>query len=91
MCPELKKTLMERLAEYKTIKIQDESQIKLKKKLLQQKKSISDEIRKVVTKPENIIPFLVPGRMIRVKTEQDDWGWGILSSFSRQRVSAKNK
>lgn len=52
---------------------------------------MNDEIRKITTKPENIIPFLVPGRLIRVKTEQDDWGWGILSNIQRQRITAKNK
>jgi len=55
-----------------------------------QDKQIREEIRKIVTKPENIVPFLVPGRMLRVKTDTDDWGWGILSSFSKQKLSAKN-
>jgi hypothetical protein len=45
----------------------------------------------VVVKPENIIPFLVPGRLIHIKTDQYDWGWGVLVSFSKQRITAKNR
>ena len=44
-----------------------------------------------MVKPENIVPFLVPGRLIHVKTEKEDWGWGILVNFSKQRITAKNK
>ena len=42
-------------------------------------------------KPENVMPFMVPGRLIHVKTDKDDWGWGILVSFSKQRINTKNK
>lgn len=38
-----------------------------------------------------MVPFLVPGRLIHVKTDKEDWGWGILVSFSKQRITAKNK
>jgi ATP-dependent RNA helicase DOB1 len=26
-----------------------------------------------------------------VKTDKENWGWGILVSFSKQRITAKNK
>lgn len=42
-------------------------------------------------RPENCVPFLLPGRIIHVKTEKDDWGWGILANFSKQKITAKNK
>lgn len=44
-----------------------------------------------MTKPENIIPFLVPGRLIYIKTDKEDWGWGVLVSFSKQKITAKSK
>mmetsp|Transcript_14785 Transcript_14785/g.22932 ORF Transcript_14785/g.22932 Transcript_14785/m.22932 type:complete len:96 (+) Transcript_14785:712-999(+) len=37
------------------------------------------------------MPFLVPGRVLYIKTEKQDWGWGILAGMKRQRVQAKNK
>jgi len=56
-----------------------------------QGRQIDEEIRKIVVKPENIVPFLVPGRIIRIKTDKYDWGWGVLVSFSKQKITAKNK
>ena len=79
------------MTEFKAIKIDDEEVIKRKQKLQDQGKQIGEEIRKIIVKPENIVPFLVPGRMIKIKTDQFDWGWGILVSFSKQKITAKNK
>jgi ATP-dependent RNA helicase DOB1 len=83
--------LITKLSEFKAIQVQDEPLIKKKMKLKTQLSQIDEEIRKIVVKPENIVPFLVPGRLIHVKTEKEDWGWGILVSFSKQRITAKNK
>jgi len=62
-----------------------------------QREHIGREIRKIVSQPENIVPFLVPGRLIRVQVqsvenplEQQDWGWGILVNFTKQRLNPKN-
>lgn len=82
-CPELKSSLVTKLQEYKSIHIEDEALIKKKQKLKDQANKIKDEIRRIVVKPENIAPFLVPGRLIHVKTGQYDWGWGVLVSFSK--------
>ena len=55
------------------------------------------EVRKIVAEPENLVPFLVPGRIIRISVTNDsadgketDWGWGILVNFTKQRINAKN-
>ena len=56
---------------------------------------VDAQIRKIVALPENIVPFLVPGRLIKISimqtnsTEQD-WGWGILVNFTKQRINPKN-
>ena len=39
--------------------------------------------------PENIVPFLVPGRLIKIKSDDVDWGWGILVSWTKQRINPK--
>lgn len=59
-------------------------------------KKVDSEIRKIFTLPENIVPFLVPGRLIRVCVTnsetnlEQDWGWGILVNFTKQRINPKN-
>ena len=83
MCPQLKKVLIEKLSQYKSLKVPSEDLIKKKKKLMDQAQKIDEEIRKIVVKEENIIPFLQQGRFIRIKTNKQDWGWGILAGFQR--------
>jgi len=36
------------------------------------------------------VPFLVPGRLVRVKSECQDWGWGVLANFSKQKINPKS-
>lgn len=59
---------MTKLQEFKSIKVEDEELIKKKQGLKEQSDQIKEEIRKIVVKPENIVPFLVPGRLVRIKT-----------------------
>lgn len=44
--------------------------------------------------PENIVPFLVPGRLLKIKISGEacnqDWGWGILASYSKQKLNPKH-
>lgn len=79
----MKGNLVQKLTEFKSIKVEDEAIIKKKQDLKGKSDKIKEEIRKIVVKPENIVPFLVPGRLIRIKTPQYDWGWGVLVSFCK--------
>ena len=65
--------------------------------MLKQKGTVEKEVRRIVSQPQNIVPFLVPGRLIRVQVEgssdteaAQDWGWGIVVSFSKQKLNPKN-
>jgi len=55
---------------------------------------VEKEIRKIVALPENVVPFLVPGRLVRISIASDskeqDWGWGILVNFTKQKINPKN-
>ena len=50
---------------------------------------VDKEIRKIVNMPENIVPFLEQGRLIKICITQSagesevDWGWGILVNFTK--------
>jgi len=50
---------------------------------------IDREIRKIVALPENVVPFLVQGRLIKISIANSetgkvvDWGWGILVNFTK--------
>ena len=49
-------------------------------------------VKEIYQREENIISFLVPGRIIRVKDNVNkiDWGWGIVINFTRRRLNVKS-
>ncbi len=54
-------------------------------------KSVKTEMNKIVAKPENILPYLAPGRLIHVADEVADWGWGVLVNFTKKRLEPRGK
>ena len=47
-----------------------------------------EAMRVVVTRPEHLLPFLQPGRLIRVsETNGEDWGWGVLVNFQKRSAA----
>lgn len=49
------------------------------------------QIRAEMTDPGNALPFLNPGRLLRVKGEGPDWGWGILLNYKKKQVPRPRK
>lgn len=49
-----------------------------------------DERREIVIRPEHIAPFLNPGRLVCMKDGDTDWGWGILISAARKKLTENN-
>jgi ATP-dependent RNA helicase DOB1 len=48
-------------------------------------------MQKIISLPEHILPFLVPGRMVRVRNSGVDWGWGIVVTYTKQRFAARQE
>ncbi len=46
-----------------------------------------DEISRIITKPENLVPFLSPGRLIKIR----NWGWGAVVNFSKKTIEMVTK
>jgi ATP-dependent RNA helicase DOB1 len=98
--PALKQRLDDALTEFTSLNIPNEGLIRHRRKLENQLESVRSEVRTIVAEPENVVPFLAPGRLIRVslssgsENSSDDtakeWGWGILVNFTKQRINAKN-
>jgi ATP-dependent RNA helicase DOB1 len=45
-----------------------------------------EDVRQTITRPENITPFLNPGRLLYMKDGDVDWGWGILVAASKKVI-----
>ena len=67
--PEIKAKLSTKLEEFTGLKLPNEELLKKKSKLEKQQQKIELQINKIVTLPENIVPFFQPGRLIRVQVK----------------------
>ncbi|KAG8898141.1 ATP-dependent RNA helicase mtr4 [Tulasnella sp. 403] len=67
--------------------IPNESSISEYYNLRNQLDELAGDVRDVITHPSYILPFLQSGRLVRIKHEKNDFGWGIVVSFTKRNVS----
>ena len=56
----------------------------------QQLDQLTSDFREVITHPTYALPFLQPGRLVKVNHQKLDFGWGVVVNFEK-RVPPKNK
>eukprot|EP01116_Phalansterium_solitarium_P015269 TRINITY_DN3360_c0_g2_i1.p1 TRINITY_DN3360_c0_g2~~TRINITY_DN3360_c0_g2_i1.p1 ORF type:complete len:1056 (+),score=481.56 TRINITY_DN3360_c0_g2_i1:1954-5121(+) len=49
-----------------------------------QRQKLSDEMREILNLPIHALPFLQPGRLVKVRDGADDWGWGVVVNFQKK-------
>jgi ATP-dependent RNA helicase DOB1 len=64
--------------------IEDEAAVGEYFQLCEAMDGVKGALRAIVTTPANALPFLQPGRLVRVQDGDADWGWGVLVDFTRQ-------
>ncbi|KAI5949309.1 MTR4 [Candida jiufengensis] len=82
--PQLEKKLNDLEDEIKDIHIDDESIVKEYYDLTQQLNKYNADVRKVITHPGHILPFLQDGRVVKIKIGDFDYGWGMVTSFVKR-------
>lgn len=50
----------------------------------QQLDQMAQDFRDVITHPTYSLPFLQPGRLVKVKYQDLDFGWGVVINFSKR-------
>uniref|UniRef100_A0A8C0PSG5 Exosome RNA helicase MTR4 n=2 Tax=Canis lupus familiaris TaxID=9615 RepID=A0A8C0PSG5_CANLF len=70
--------------QYNKIVIPNEESVVIYYKIRQQLAKLGKEIEEYVHKPKYCLPFLQPGRLVKVKNEGDDFGWGVVVNFSKK-------
>nr|XP_048707548.1 exosome RNA helicase MTR4 isoform X2 [Caretta caretta] len=70
--------------QYNKIEIPNEESVVIYYKIRQQLAKLGKEIEEYVHKPKYCLPFLQPGRLVKVKNEDDDFGWGVVVNFSKK-------
>lgn len=82
--PQIKLKLKEQWGKLKDLTISPLAEEKIKQLIAikSQVEKYEEEISKIITLPENILPFLSPGRLLKIK----NWGWGICVNFVKKNV-----
>ena len=50
----------------------------------QQLDQMGQDFRDVITHPNYSLPFLQPGRLVKVKYQKLDFGWGVIINYSKR-------
>lgn len=82
--PVMEKELQQLTIEYNNTSIEDEFHVKEYYDLKKQLELYQEDARRVITHPGHILPFLKPGRVIKVKVGANEYGWGMIASFSKR-------
>ncbi|KAJ2159133.1 ATP-dependent RNA helicase mtr4 [Coemansia sp. RSA 552] len=77
-------------AELALITVEDEPSIRRLYELRKQNESLSEDLSKIVVHPTHSLPFMQPGRLVRVHTGGMNFGWGCVVFFQR-KITKDNK
>jgi len=66
------------------IEIPDEERVVEYYEYRQQLDQLTADFREVITHPSYSLPFLLPGRLIRIKYQSLDFGWGVVINFQKR-------
>ena len=78
----LEKELHELEAEKSGFDIADEGLVKECYDLRQQLKTYTQDMRDVINHPNYSLPFMQPGRLVKIRHNEQDFGWGAVVNFS---------
>ncbi|KAK5851505.1 hypothetical protein PBY51_023052 [Eleginops maclovinus] len=71
-------------AQYNSIEIPNEEGVVTYFKIRQQLAKLGKEIQEFTHKPKYCLPFLQPGRLVKVKNDDADFGWGVVVNFCKK-------
>jgi ATP-dependent RNA helicase DOB1 len=86
--PSLEKRLVDLINKNDSIVIES-PEISSYFKLQEQIDQIRSELKEFTNKPIHALPYMQPGRLVYIKDGADDWGWGVVISFTKKKSTAK--
>lgn len=89
--PDLYKKVQDKQKTFENFTIKDEASISSYHHIRESLDSLGAKYHEFYTNAQYLVPFLQPGRMVKVKTEEDEYDWGIIVNFKKDtKDSAKN-
>ncbi|XP_065313106.1 exosome RNA helicase MTR4-like isoform X2 [Gordionus sp. m RMFG-2023] len=89
--PSLKEKMIALDKELESLDIDNESEISKFYKLRVKLEELNRDLRTIITKPEYILQYLQPGRMVKIKNNDDEFDWGIVVNFYRRAKKTSSK
>ncbi|KAG0174677.1 ATP-dependent RNA helicase mtr4 [Apophysomyces sp. BC1034] len=87
--PEYERELVRLDAEKHSIVVPNEDEIESYYEIRKQIETYSQDVRDVVNHPTYCLPFMQPGRVVRVKHDGMDFGWGIVVDYYKFQQKGK--
>jgi ATP-dependent RNA helicase DOB1 len=82
--PQLERELSTLDAEKAVMVFEDEASLASYHEIRQQLTSLKKDVRDVVNHPTHALPYMQPGRVVKVSYEDQDFGWGIVVSCTKK-------
>ncbi|XP_063225219.1 exosome RNA helicase MTR4 [Bacillus rossius redtenbacheri] len=83
--PQLIQKLQTKQAEHDQIVVPKHDQVASYCNLQEQLCRLRKQVQSYITKPEFLVPFLQPGRMVKIVNKEDEFDWGIVINFNKQK------
>lgn len=83
--PQLERERSELEEQMESMKIADESTIREYYDLRKQIETYSKDMKSVIQLPNYCLPFMQPGRLVRIKYDNMDFGWGAVVNFIEKK------
>lgn len=71
--------------------IQDEATIQDYYDLRKQLAKFTSDMQEVISHPDYCLPFLQPGRLVQIKYQDFDFGWGVIVNYKQRRSKNPNE
>ncbi|XP_001356169.3 exosome RNA helicase MTR4 [Drosophila pseudoobscura] len=88
--PRLHDQVEQKTIELNKLSIKDEHNIASYHHIREQLESHGKQFRQWLTRPQYLLPFLQPGRLVKVSSGTQEYDWGIVLNFKKHDQSRKN-
>lgn len=85
--PALDNALKELEEKKDEIKIDDEELIAQYHTTFMQLEAYKNDMKEVIRHPSHCLPFLQPGRLVHIKSQDLDYGWCVIINYSKKKSS----
>ncbi|KAH1009376.1 hypothetical protein HUJ04_001737 [Dendroctonus ponderosae] len=83
--PILHGNYLAKLAEYNTFEVKMEDEISVYYAIRRELDFLGAKFRKYITMPKYLIPYMQPGRLIKIKSQNAEYDWGAIVNFKKSQ------